>query len=154
MDSPSRKPGNPNMRKGGPSINAFGRAGKDCKPPSFFTFARCLLAEYQASALKRGFVFDLSEKEFDDLIGGSCGYCGAPPSRIMKRAFGQVACSGIDRIDNSIGYVSGNCVSCCKQCNYAKRNMTAAEFLAWANRVTEPQRQLRPLNRPLRPDPV
>ena len=30
--------------------------------------------------------------------------------------------NGIDRRDNNLGYLLGNCASCCGQCNYMKRN--------------------------------
>jgi hypothetical protein len=43
--------------------------------------------------------------------------------------------SGIDRLDNNIGYVSGNCVPCCSVCNYAKRDMTVDQFKNWIKRI-------------------
>ena len=31
---------------------------------------------------------------------------------------------GIDRVDNDIGYILSNCVSCCSNCNDIKSNST------------------------------
>jgi 5-methylcytosine-specific restriction endonuclease McrA len=39
--------------------------------------------------------------------------------------------SGIDRIDNTLGYNIENCVSCCKDCNRAKSDKTLNEFKEW-----------------------
>ena len=37
--------------------------------------------------------------------------------------------NGIDRVDNKKCYVSGNVVSCCKFCNYAKNMNILEEFM-------------------------
>jgi hypothetical protein len=36
--------------------------------------------------------------------------------------------NGVDRVDSSKGYVKENVVPCCKWCNIAKGNKSAAEF--------------------------
>jgi len=36
--------------------------------------------------------------------------------------------NGIDRVDNSLGYVKENCKSCCFRCNKIKRDMSLEEF--------------------------
>lgn len=71
---------------------------------------------YKASAKKRGFLFDISQDEFISFIGKSCFYCG------------EIAL-GIDRIDSSLGYINGNIVSCCKDCNWMKSNKSTEEFI-------------------------
>lgn len=43
--------------------------------------------------------------------------------------------NGIDRVDNSKGYTSDNCVPCCWACNNAKKNNSSSEFLAWVDGV-------------------
>jgi hypothetical protein len=50
---------------------------------------------------------------------------------------GRFIASGIDRVDNSKGYIPGNCVACCGTCNLAKRELTVDEFLTWAHRLVE-----------------
>lgn len=47
-----------------------------------------------------------------------CYYCGD----LVKNA-------GIDRLDNNIGYVLDNCVSCCSMCNWMKRSFPEKEFI-------------------------
>jgi hypothetical protein len=43
--------------------------------------------------------------------------------------------NGLDRVDNTLGYLPGNVVACCTQCNGAKLNYTQEEFLFWANQL-------------------
>lgn len=38
---------------------------------------------------------------------------------------------GLDRRDNSVGYLSENVVPCCRWCNEAKKAKTETEFLEW-----------------------
>jgi hypothetical protein len=76
--------------------------------------------------------FSLSEDEFRELISSDCFYCGKKPSlqhhHAKRRVNGNLKYNGIDRIDNSKGYVQGNVRTCCNQCNLAKRNYTEKEF--------------------------
>lgn len=37
---------------------------------------------------------------------------------------------GVDRTNNEVGYTVRNVVPCCQACNYAKRTMTKAEYIA------------------------
>lgn len=46
-----------------------------------------------------------------------------------KIVYGPFTFNGIDRLDNSGGYVSGNIVSCCQRCNMAKGKMSAGDFI-------------------------
>ena len=48
-----------------------------------------------------------------------------------------VKVNGIDRKNNSTGYSVLNCVSCCKTCNFAKKNMSYKDFIGYLNRVSE-----------------
>ena len=50
---------------------------------------------------------------------------------------GDFTYNGIDRVDNALGYTTGNVVPCCKQCNHAKSDMPYADFMAWIARLTE-----------------
>ena len=55
--------------------------------------------------------WDLSETEYVEAISKPCFYCGGPL---------PVGGSGLDRMDNNKGYVSGNIVPCCFTCNNLK----------------------------------
>lgn len=98
-----------------------------------------VLKRYKASASKKGFSFEISEERFASLLSMNCYYCGTPPSKYAKdgRANGGVFYNGIDRIDSSKGYVEGNIVPCCKNCNYAKNTMSYNEFTSWVQRIAD-----------------
>lgn len=77
-------------------------------------------AQYKRGAEKRGLAFDIPLSEFIRVVSNVCIYC--------KR---HTKTMGIDRVDNSKGYVRGNCMPCCKACNYMKGDEhTASEFTA------------------------
>jgi hypothetical protein len=82
---------------------------------------------YRAQAKARGLSFKLTRKRFDALVLDSCFYCGLPPNPI----------NGIDRVDNTRGYSINNVVTACKQCNWAKVDLTQRDFISWVKRVAE-----------------
>lgn len=97
-----------------------------------------LFLSYKRSATNRGYIFKLTREEFRTLTKGDCYYCGQEPSQIVKAGHGvngEYIYNGIDRIDNSIGYLSSNVRTCCKQCNIAKGVLTEDEFMTWAKRL-------------------
>lgn len=93
-----------------------------------------LYKRYRRDAVARGLEWNLSRKEFFDLAGTHCHYCGQMPSNLhrasIKSETGYIY-SGVDRVDNAMGYIDGNVVSCCRTCNMAKRAMSYDEFLSW-----------------------
>ncbi len=93
--------------------------------------------DYKTGARKRGLLWDIPREEFDVLIKNNCYFCGIPPSttRIARRMNGDLTYNGIDRLDNNLGYIKGNIVSCCKLCNRAKSNMSLESFLEWIDRI-------------------
>lgn len=56
-------------------------------------------------------------------------------TRVGVNTNGAYTYNGIDRVDNNKGYTITNSVPCCKDCNFAKRDMTHDEFIAWVTRV-------------------
>jgi hypothetical protein len=72
---------------------------------------------YKSNAKKRGLAFELTRDTFIEFATGICFYCGKP------------AC-GVDRVNNALGYVRGNMVSCCKICNHMKHTMTLDDFVS------------------------
>lgn len=101
------------------------RAASANKLPRDLTTLRKSIGHYRQNAKRRGLAFDLSEDAVRCLLAAPCWYCGATASPQ----------NGIDRVVNSGGYTIPNVVSCCATCNYAKRGMSAAEFLGWVARV-------------------
>ena len=72
---------------------------------------------YKYSAKRKGRAYELSDHLFRELVLGSCFYCGAiPPLPSLH---------GIDRVDNTLGYVPGNVVTACTMCNTMKYTFSA-----------------------------
>jgi hypothetical protein len=76
---------------------------------------------YKSRATKKNLLFELTNKQFNKLINDPCYICGREP--ITDRT------NGIDRLNNLIGYILSNCKSCCRTCNYMKRDLSYDEFI-------------------------
>jgi hypothetical protein len=100
---------------------------------------------YKSKAQKAGREFDIRLDEFSAYIEGPCVYCGSVGGNALD-LFGEGTdkyyYNGVDRIDNDKGYITGNCQSCCKHCNIAKRDRTHEEFLEWIRRAHEYNRRI------------
>lgn len=115
---------------------------------------RAKAANYISQAKKRKIECTLSYDDIIPIFKSNCYYCNTPPSniynvrkrnRVNKKNIHQHAAnnsegynvlySGIDRIDNSKGYILGNVVPCCYQCNTAKLNYTLDNFKSWVKNV-------------------
>lgn len=105
--------------------------------------------QYKAGAKNRGdsIPYELTTKEFRDLISQNCYWCGEEPrsynayyksdgSRIKgvdvpeewaKKQW--ILANGIDRINNDLGYIFQNCVPCCGPCNVMKGDKSEKEFM-------------------------
>jgi|SRR3990172_20927 len=96
-----------------------------------------LYSSYVKRAKKYNREFSLSEDEFRKLAQQNCYYCGLAPTQIHhpKSCNGYYLYNGVDRVNNTIGYVLSNCVSCCGNCNRAKRFQSHDEFIQWLNQV-------------------
>ena len=81
--------------------------------------------------------FSLNREHLRELFSDSCFYCGTPPSLTHRRSGSPSVFNfnGIDRLDNSRGYVEGNVVSCCKVCNFRKGAADKLEFILWIEKV-------------------
>jgi hypothetical protein len=99
-----------------------------CKPAGAYK-------TYQRNAKKLGRQFLLTLEDFLFLVASECEYCGRKPE--------QAGGMGVDRVDNSLGYLFSNCVSCCEPCNDLKRVMGIKEFLTQVELIAEHQRRKR-----------
>lgn len=96
--------------------------------------------------------FELQKTEFKAIIEKPCLYCGALPEKEMKtrgvrrgkrkQYNGSFLFNGLDRVDNDLGYTSGNVVSCCEICNKAKRDLSDKDFKLWIQRLVNHQSSL------------
>lgn len=93
--------------------------------------------KYKCGAKMRKLEFLLDIIEFLEITEKNCFYCNKIPSNLHKANNGYFVYSGIDRIDNDIGYIQSNCVPCCKTCNMGKTNRNINEFYKWVKRIYE-----------------
>lgn len=98
---------------------------------------RTVYRRYARFAFKRGLCFDFTLEQFHCVSQKCCFYCGAPPSNREQapQHFGEYVYSGIDRLNNAVGYTLSNTVPCCIQCNKAKGTLSVVEFKAWLSRA-------------------
>ena len=100
-----------------------------------------LFNSYRSSARARDLEWDLTEEQFAQLASQPCHYCGIGPSRPVARSDlnGTRLYNGVDRLDSNLGYIAGNCVPCCTDCNMAKGQMSKEGFLKLVNRIHQHQ---------------
>jgi hypothetical protein len=105
--------------------------------PEFEASKNALYARYKCAARKRNITFNISLEDFIEIAKQDCFYCGIGAKQEIKdkNYNGIFIHNGIDRINSSLGYSKENCVSCCKQCNFAKLDYTHEEFLEWLDRA-------------------
>jgi len=98
-----------------------------------------IICTYKGKCRRKGIAFELSTEEFEKLMQSNCYYCGkAPSNRHGNGKFnGIYVYSGVDRIDNSLGYTTSNTVPACKYCNKAKNNLSLIDFLEMVRRIYE-----------------
>lgn len=77
---------------------------------------------YKSNAKKRGYLFEVALDQFRDYLSTRCAYCGDPST-------------GIDRVDNALGYIDGNMVPCCETCNHMKWVLSKDDFLAKCKQI-------------------
>lgn len=119
------------------------KRNKDCGEcfGSFSEITKRLFSKYKGQAKRRNIIFELSIKDFEKLIYNNCYYCDVSPSNILTYKNIITKYSGIDRINNNLGYIKNNCISCCEQCNVAKSTYTTKEFYDWAKKVVDKYEQ-------------
>ena len=82
---------------------------------------------YNTRAKKQEVSFDLTKEDFDMLTKGDCEYCERSP----------ITWFGVDRGIPSLGYVIGNVVSCCFDCNVDKLNGDVESMFARNKRIAD-----------------
>lgn len=99
------------------------------------------------SIWKKRYNDGISFEDFYLLSQKDCHYCGSAPNNIQNSAKydkkssgsakenGDFIYNGLDRVDNSLPHTLKNVVTCCKWCNYAKRERTTHEFEEWIDKL-------------------
>lgn len=92
-----------------------------------------IYTKYKQGAKERNLEFLLSKEEFKIICEQDCHYCGDEPYLIKHHStkiesYNYVH-NGVDRKNNSLGYIVENCVPCCTDCNIQKRTRSYEDFL-------------------------
>lgn len=103
--------------------------------PNLTSAFKRIFRTYKNRAKYRNLSFTLSIEEFKKIIDSNCFYCNLEPDNISKEYNTIYSYSGIDRLDNNLGYTVKNSVACCKTCNIAKNNLSTEEFKSWIKRL-------------------
>lgn len=82
---------------------------------------------YKQSAATKGYPFNLSFIEFEELVKKPCHYCNLYRDSL----------TGLDRKINSVGYDIYNVVPCCSICNYFKSALDYSDFVTLVKQVYE-----------------
>lgn len=90
-------------------------------------YAAQIVKSIKSTAKKRKLLFEIDDITVFNIIHSPCHYCGFLVEFPLSR-------NGLDRIDNSLGYIADNVVSCCWICNRAKRELSLEEFNEWSIR--------------------
>ncbi len=98
-----------------------------------------LYSRYKRDAKRKNRLFELTKDDIARLTRASCFYCGKAPAQQFKKLHlnGYYTYNGIDRLNPDLGYTGKNCVTACRQCNFAKQGLTYDEFLELINRIYE-----------------
>jgi hypothetical protein len=97
---------------------------------------RDIFTQYAAKCKTKKIEFLIGECDFYELIEKPCYYCGdglnnVKTVRTSSTKIKTYHYNGIDRIDNSKGYIKDNVVPCCNICNKAKRDLPLTNFYKW-----------------------
>jgi hypothetical protein len=84
---------------------------------------------YKNRAAKKGLQFALTQDQFDHLVNSNCFYCDKVNTQTHR--------NGVDRMDNSVGYIIDNCVACCGQCNLMKLKLSDSDYIECCKRTSE-----------------
>jgi len=108
------------------------------KRPKGVSNMKSIFYLYKRNAKNRNIEFNLSLKQFENITSKNCYYCNSQPSNEYKghlQSNGSFVYNGIDRIDNNKGYFLENCVPCCHDCNWMKRDLSVETFKSHIEKI-------------------
>jgi len=99
-----------------------------------------ILSAYKYRARSKGYLWLLTDQEFNELIRAPCHYCHADPKLVKT---GNVVTvdgikfhySGVDRVNNRPIYSNKEVVPCCWKCNRCKNELTKKEFINHVKKI-------------------
>ena len=91
-----------------------------------------VILSYTYHAVQRSLSYSLTRDEVRLILNSACRWCDSPPQNESRNGYTDEVFryNGIDRVDNTQGYNTENCVPCCKVCNIMKSDMSESDFIA------------------------
>jgi hypothetical protein len=102
------------------------------KYPQYQTLSLRYYSDYKKSNdedSSRQLEFTLTKSEFNSIRTNPCYLCGIENS--------DTHYNGIDRVNNSKGYISSNCKACCGHCNFFKANIPIGIVKFYVQKIVE-----------------
>lgn len=96
------------------------------KQKEFYITPKGQYNSYKQAAKHRNHEFKLTLEEFMEFWQKPCFYCND-----------EIETIGLDRLNNTIGYIKYNLISCCTICNRMKYIHSAEEFLKKCKQIVE-----------------
>jgi hypothetical protein len=104
--------------------------------------------ELFAKMNRRGWDFHLTLPQMKLVAQMPCIYCGKEPSGLYRVTYKidgkyqrgcvpemEIRYSGLDRVDSSRGYIPGNVVPCCGDCNGMNSDRSLVDFFAMIEKI-------------------
>lgn len=115
------------------------KSAKKTRKPQGVSTVNSIYGNYKYRANKKGLSFELTTDQFTKLIFSPCFYCGRVGAQICyeDKIWKKIKYNGIDRKNSNIGYTLENCVTCCKTCNYGKRDLPFDEWIAYLSALAQ-----------------
>ena len=88
-----------------------------------FGYGSAIFSDYKRRANKKELSFCINSYDFDFIKSDKCYLCGFTGT------------TGIDRINNDLGYSIDNCASCCAACNYMKKDYKYDFFIEHLRKI-------------------
>ena len=86
-------------------------------------------ANYVRPSKNKNLEFTITEQDFASIAKEPCYYCGAMEVIEVDGDWVERGFNGLDRKDQTRGYVVDNCVSACNMCNLMKKSLHVDIFL-------------------------
>jgi len=87
-------------------------------------------SKLKTNAKQRGIIVKISLNEYKEVVKFPCYLCGGES---LELSFGH----GIDRVDNSVGYLLENVKACCGICNKMKMDSSLEDFIQRIKRIVK-----------------
>lgn len=99
-------------------------------PDIFADYKNSDYNNYKKSAKTRNLELTITSDEFYREVEKDCYICG-------KQSIVDKHINGLDRVDNTKGYIIENIKSCCRECNFMKNTSSYDEFIDKCKRIYE-----------------